>query len=328
MTGDRPHPQARALLDLMYRVGAPPFHTLGLAQARQAFRRLQEGGRPSAPAVALARDLVIPREGGGGELPARLYRPQSSRADERLALLVYFHGGGWTVGDVETHDVLCRELCNGAGCAVLSVEYRLAPEHPFPAAPEDAILAVRWAAAHAEGLGADGARLAVGGDSAGGNLAIVAALAARDAGGPALRFQLLFYPATDQSNERPSHVRLGRGYGLDHESILWFQRHYLRKSADATDWRASPLLAPTLAGLPPAWVVTAGFDPLLDDCSAYVERLRSERVEVTHRLHPGMIHGFVPLGRLFDDAREAVAEAAAALRSALQAPGPNRGGEP
>lgn len=313
------HPQAQGLLDLMYRVGAPAFHTLDVAQARNAFRRLQFGARPAAPDVACATDLLLDPERPAGPIPARHYRPAGTRPGEALPLLVFYHGGGWTVGDLDAYDVFCRELGNQAQCAVLSVDYRLAPEHPFPAAPEDAVDALVWIATHAGELGADGSRIAVGGDSAGGNLAIVAALAARDRGAPPLRHQLLFYPATDQSNLRPSHLRYARRYGLDHESILYFQEKYLRTPADYTDWRASPLLAPTLEGLPPALVITAEYDPLLDDCAAYVERLQRSGVAATHSCYRGMIHGFAPLGRMFDAGRDAVTEAATALRSALAA---------
>lgn len=312
------HPEARALLDMIHRVGAPPFHTLAVGQAREAFRRLQAYGRPPAPAVAMAHDLVIPRfEPGGGELPARCYRPQGVAARARLPLVLYFHGGGWTVGDIDCYDVLCRQLCSRAGVAVLSIGYRLAPEHPFPAATDDALLALRWVATHAETLGVDGSRLAVAGDSAGGNLAIVAALEARDRGGPRLAFQLLFYPSTDQSGTHCSHERYGRGFGLDRDTILWFQDHYLPDRHALLDWRASPLRAASFAGLPPALVITAECDPLVDDCALYARALDRAGVPVAHSCYPGMIHGFVTLGRLFPAADAAVSEASRALARAL-----------
>jgi acetyl esterase len=230
---------------------------------------------------------------------------------------VFFHGGGWTVGDVDSYDPLCRALANKAQCSVLSVDYRLAPEHPFPAAVDDAYMATRWASEHAGDIGVDRSRIAVGGDSAGGNLAAVTAILARDRGGPSLVFQLLVYPATDQGSERPSWQQFGRGYLLELESIRYFQKKYLRHGRDYRDWRASPLLRKDLTGLPPALVITAGFDPLLDDCVAYVEHLRAARVEVEYHCFEGMVHGFLTLGRMFTAADEACDVAARALFGAF-----------
>jgi acetyl esterase len=311
-------PQARLLMDIVARKAAPAFHTLDVAKAREETRKLHSYGSPEAPAVAACRDLEIPGPAGSC-LPARLIRPAGSAAGDRLPLLIYFHGGGWTVGDLDSYDSLCRQLANRAGCAVLSVDYRLAPEHPFPAAVDDADTALVWAAAHADELGIDPGRLAVGGDSAGGNLAAVAALLARDRGGPPLVLQLLIYPATDQISERPSQRQFGRGYLLDLESIRYFQHKYLRHARDYADWHASPLLAPDLAGLPPALVLTAGFDPLLDDCIAYAERLQAAGVPVRHHCFDGMVHGFITLGRLFTAADEAIALAADTLAQAFAA---------
>jgi acetyl esterase len=205
------------------------------------------------------------------------------------------------------------------------VDYRLAPEHPFPAAVEDADLAVRWVADQAAELAVDPRRIAVGGDSAGGNLAAVAAILARDRGHPRLAFQLLIYPATDQGSERPSQRQFGRGYLLDLESIRYFQHQYLRHARDHADWRASPLLATDLSGLPPALIITAGFDPLLDDCVAYADRLEAAGVAVEYRCYEGMIHGFITLGKLFTAAGEAITLAAAALDAALATSGEGSG---
>ena len=308
-------PQAKVLMDIVARAAAPAFHTLDVAKARDETRKLHACFSPEAPAVASVREVEIPRK--GGVIPARNYLPVGSTAKSALPLLVFFHGGGWTVGDLDSYDPLCRALANDAGCAVLSVDYRLAPEHPFPAAVDDAYTATSWASRHAHDLGADAARIAVGGDSAGGNLAAVTAILARDRGAPALVFQLLVYPATDQGSERPSWQQFGRGYLLELESIRFFQNKYLRHARDYDDWRASPLLRQDMAGLPPALVITAGFDPLLDDCVAYAQHLRAAGVEVEYRCFDGMVHGFLTLGKMFSAAGEASELAARALTKAF-----------
>ncbi len=308
-------PQARMLMDIVARAAAPAFHTLDVAKARDETRKLHAYFGAEAPAVASVREIDIPRD--GGVIPARCYRSLGSAATTALPLLVFFHGGGWTVGDLDSHDSLCRTLANAARCTVLSVDYRLAPEHPFPAAVDDAYSATVWASRHARDLGADATRIAVGGDSAGGNLAAVTAILARDRGAPHVVFQLLVYPATDQGSERPSWQQFGRGYLLDLESIRYFQKKYLRHARDYDDWRASPLLRHDLAGLPPALVITAGFDPLLDDCVAYVHQLRAAGVAVEYRCFDGMVHGFLTLGKVFTAAGEASALAARALAQAF-----------
>jgi acetyl esterase/lipase len=308
-------PQAKALMDIVARAAAPAFHTLDVGKARDETRKLHACFSPEAPPVASAREVDIPRE--GGVIPARFYRPLGSTTRAQLPLLVFFHGGGWTVGDLDSYDPLCRALANKARCAVLSVDYRLAPEHPFPAAVDDAYAAASWACRHARELCVDASRIAVGGDSAGGNLAAVTAILARDRGAPALVFQLLVYPATDQGSERPSWQQFGRGYLLELESIRYFQKKYLRHAHDYVDWRASPLLRQDLVGLPPALVITAGFDPLLDDCVAYAQHLRAEGVEVEYRCFDGMVHGFLTLGKMFAAAGEASELAARALAKAF-----------
>lgn len=265
--------------------------------------------------MAAVHDATLP--GPGGPLALRHYRPAGSEPDAVLPALVYLHGGGWTIGDLDSHDVLCRELCNGSGAAVVSVDYRLGPEHPFPAAVEDAIAATRWVREHAAALRIDPARLGVGGDSAGGNLAAVVALAERDAG-HRLAFQLLIYPATDQRRGQASHRSNAQGYLLTAESLDWYHRQYLGPDGrhDA-DWRASPLLASSHAGLPPAFVLTAGFDPLRDEGAEYAERLTTAGTPASHVCFERQIHGFITMGRVMHEARTAVRLCAAAMRQGL-----------
>lgn len=308
-------PETRSLLDMAYRVGAPRFHELSPAQARHSFHKLQFAFRPEAPAVAAVAEVPIPRRDGSALL-SRLYRPLSSHHDDVLPLLIFHHGGGWCVGDVPSYDVLCRELANGSGCAVLSVEYRLAPEHPFPAATEDARLAFDWCADNAALLGIDAARIALGGDSAGGNLAIVTALALRDEGRqPA--FLMLVYPSTEIISTRPSRTLYSAGYFLDRETLQWFFERYLPEG-NTEDWRASPMRAGSLAGLPPMLLIAAEFDPLVDDCAAFAQRVAQEGGVVDYQLVEGVVHGFFTLGKAIPEAGRAVALAAAALRRALR----------
>jgi acetyl esterase len=255
--------------------------------------------------------------GPAGPIPVRLYRALGAEDDERLPVLVYFHGGGWTIGDLDTHDVVCREFANLAHCAVASVDYRLAPEHRFPAAVEDAIATTHWIGRMAETLGLDPARVAVGGDSAGGNLATVVAITLRDAGGPPLAMQVLIYPATDMTTDRESHLRFAEGYMLTREAILWFTSNYLRGPDDVADWRASPLRVGDLSGVAPAYVITAGFDPLLDEGKAYADRLYEAGVPVTYECFEGMIHGFVTMGGVIAAAHHAISRAATSLKQAF-----------
>ncbi|NMF91660.1 alpha/beta hydrolase [Aromatoleum petrolei] len=296
--------QAQALLDMVYRVGAPRFHELSVAQARHSFEKLQFvfGGEPEA--VASTLDVPLSRTDGSA-LIARLYRPLDAAPTEVLPLLIYFHGGGWCVGSVQSHDALCRRMVNRTGCAVLSVDYRLAPEHPFPAAVEDALFATEWALTHAQEFAFDPARLGLGGDSAGGNLALVTALRLRDRGAPALRCLCLIYPCTEIESSRPSREAYASGYFLDRESLSWFFERYL-PDGDTSDWRVSPMRAHSLADLPPTIVVTAECDPLRDDGIAFVERARSEGVPAEHVDVAGMVHGFVTLGKWFPEANEVV----------------------
>ncbi len=311
-----PTAQAVALLEMVYRVGAPRFHELSVAQARHSFQKLLYAFRPERPPVAATMEVPIPRP-DGTTLLARLYRPLECPPDELLPLLVYFHGGGWCVGDIESYDVFCRELANGSKCAVLSVDYRLAPEHPFPAAIDDAVLAAGWCAGNGGLLGVDTARIALGGDSAGGTLAIVASLLMRERGTMNAAFLLLIYPCTEIVSTRASRERYADGYFLDRESLHWFFTRYL-PTGEYSDWRASPMRAASLAELPPMLLVTAEYDPLVDDCFAFAERVRSEGGTVEHLNVMGMIHGFVTLGKYFPEAGRTVRHAAGALKAALR----------
>jgi acetyl esterase len=308
-----PHPQVVELLERVARSPLPLYHTVPPHVARRLYRDTRAALSPPPPEVAEARLMVF-----RGAIAARAYRPLHCDRNEALPCLVFFHGGGWVIGDLDTHDVLCRSLANGARCAVFSIDYRLAPEFPFPAAVEDCVAATSFIFSNAKALKVNPGCVAVGGDSAGANLATVVALSLRDAGGPAPCFQLLIYPATDQRCELGSHARNGEGYLLTKDSIAYFRGHYLPRRADWTDWRASPLLAPSLAGLPPAFVLTAGFDPLLDEGRAYAERLAKESVEVAYRDYPDMVHGFILFGGVVDRASEAVDECAGALRNAFR----------
>lgn len=310
------HPHAKALLDMMIERGIPPTHTLSPADARAFYRERRAVTQPDPPPLAETRELQAP--GPLGSIALRLYHPQP--AAERRApppVLVYFHGGGWVIGDLDTHDTLCRELAIGSGCAVVAVDYRMGPEHRFPAAVHDCIAATRWVRDHAVELGVDASRLAVGGDSAGGNLATVVAIALRDAGDLPVRYQLLIYPATDQRRGWPSHTSNAQGYLLTADTMTYFHDHYIADKAQDLDWRASPLLHPDLSRLPPALVLTAGYDPLRDEALQYSHRLTQAGNRCTHILFERQIHGFITMGRVIDEANAAVQICAAELRRAL-----------
>jgi acetyl esterase len=311
-------PQAKAVIELAIKAGRPPYHMLSPKEARQLFLETRPFSTPPAPAIGTVRNLAA--EGPVGQIPLRLYRPAGVPEATRLPVYVYFHGGGWVIGDLESHDVLCRQLTAESGACVIAVDYRLAPEHKFPAAADDAWAATRWIAAHAAELGVDPARLAVGGDSAGGNLAAVVSLMAREAGGPALALQVLLYPVTDVGRESGSYTDFAEGYMLTRESMRWFTAHYLGRKEDAMDWRVSPLRASSLAGLPPALIITAGFDPLHDEGAAYATRLREAGVTVDYVSFGGMIHGFAGMGRVLDSALRVVALIGGSLRQALRGP--------
>jgi acetyl esterase/lipase len=301
------HPQVAVLLEAAARSPFPTLDKVSAFAARRLYRERCKAVMPKRP-EAQTRLLLTP-----AGIPIRSYRPASAAKPEVLPALVYFHGGGWTFGDLDTHDVVCRELANGAGCEVFSVEYRLAPESPFPAAVDDCIAATEFVSRTSRSN-----RIAVGGDSAGGNLAAVVALHARDASGPALCFQLLIYPATDQNMQTESLARNGEGYLLTRPMMERFRGNYLPRRADYQDWRASPALAKSHAGLPPAFVLTAGFDPLLDEGRQYAELLARAGVEVAVRDYPDMIHGFILMGGALDTANAAVADCCAQLRRAFE----------
>ncbi|HKX43571.1 MAG TPA: alpha/beta hydrolase [Burkholderiaceae bacterium] len=318
------HPQARALLDYIESRGIPATHTLAVAEARSIYRDRRSFTQPTPPEVGEVRELQA--DGPHGAIPLRLYRPSKDDGRDgsaRRPVLVYFHGGGWTIGDLDTHDTLCRELANGAGCAVVSVAYRLGPEHRFPAAVDDCVAATRWVRAQAAELGLDAQRLAVGGDSAGGNLAAVVAIRLRDAPdaatAPPIVFQLLIYPATDMRRNAPSHTRNGQGYLLTRDTITYFHDHYITDPAHDLDWRASPLLHPDLSRLPPALVLTAGFDPLRDEGLAYADALVAAGNRASYACFERQIHGFILMGKVLDEANTAVALCAAALHRAFEA---------
>jgi len=309
-------PQAQAVIDLVIKSGRPAYNTLSPKDARQLFRETRPASTPTPPEIGAVRNLVA--QGPGGPIPLRVYRPAGVAASVALPGLMYFHGGGWVIGDLDTHDVLCRQLTAEAGVTVVNVDYRLAPEHKFPAAADDAWAATRWTVAHASEFGVDAGRLAVGGDSAGGNLAAVVALQARDAGAPVIKLQVLVYPVTDVAAESRSYQDFSEGYMLTRESMRWFTAHYLAAAGQANDWRVSPLRASSHAGLPPALVVTAGFDPLRDEGAAYAAKLQQAGVLVDYVCYGGMIHGFAGMGKLIETGNRAVSHIAATLRQTLR----------
>ena len=307
-------PQTQQILDLIN--GAAPAEPVEPTPetSREGYRGLS-AMMPQGPDVGVA-DRTIP--GPAGDIPVRIYTPDG---DGPFGVLVHLHGGGWTIGDLDTHDHPCRTLCAEAGIVVVSVDYRLAPEHPFPAAVDDSWAALQWAAEHAAEIGGDAARLAVGGDSAGGNLAAVLALMARDAGGPALGLQLLVYPSVDNRADHteryPSLLENAEGYVLTLATMKWFGANYLPDDTDRTDWRASPILAPDLSGLAPAHVVTVELDPLRDEGHAYVEALRAAGNDVTHAHYEGTVHTVWQLAPVIPTGARALSEASVRLRDTI-----------
>jgi acetyl esterase len=312
------HPQCKGFLDMLAAAGGPGLNELPLDEARKVPYQMIELGGPEEP-VAQVETRVI---AGAVQIPVRVYRP--SLATD-LPGLVYFHGGGFVICNLDTHDRLCRSLANASGCVVVSVDYRLAPEHEFPAAAEDAYSATCYVAEHAGEFGIDASRIAVGGDSAGANLATVAAIMARDRGGPAPKFQLLIYPVVDfASHETQSERDYGQGYFLDTVLMDWFADQYLPNASDRHLPYASPLRASDLRGLPPAMVITGECDPLRDQGEAYADKLRNAGVAVALKRYDGMIHPFLSLAGIVDAGREAIKESGAAVRQALKAAVPAR----
>lgn len=307
-------PDAALVYKAFQDAGRPAYETLTPAEAREYYRQARLVTNPEPPLLKSVEPLAITAP--GGTIPARIYRPRTLRQSNGLSpCLVFFHGGGWVIGDLDTHDVVCRKLADEGQLVVISVDYRRAPEHKFPAAVDDAIAATAWVAAHADQLGIDTARLIVGGDSAGGNLAAVVTITARDGDGPAISGQVLIYPATDFAMAHPSHREPETSILLTHSVIRWFADHYLNDISDIENWRASPARAKTLAGLPPAYVVTAGADPLRDEGEEYAKRLTDAGVAVTYQTFPGQFHGFFTMGKLLDQANVAARDIGAWLRA-------------
>ena len=307
-------PQMRRVFTGMARAGQPPLHTLSAQAARAAYEI--GAGVLEVPKAALPRveDFHIPAR-DGYRMPARLYAPVEA-GGAALPLLLYLHGGGFTIGSIATHDVLCRELARLSGAMVVSLEYRLAPEHRFPTASNDAWDALAWLAQHAATLGADPTRLAVGGDSAGGTLAAVNAILARDAGLP-LALQLLFYPGCAAHQDTPSHTTYSRGLVLEEPAISWFFGHYVQSRAEREDWRFAPLHAPDVEGVAPAWIGLAECDPLVDEGVDYADKLRASGVAVDLEIYRGVTHEFIKMGRAVPEALKAHADAARAMRQAF-----------
>jgi len=306
-------PQAKFVLDIAIENKVPSLDTMSAAEAKKVYEaRAQKLCLKDLP-IGVVEDFDIP--GSEASIPVRLYTPTAGGSN--LPVVVYYHGGGWVIGSRDSHDALCRQIANEGPFIVLSVEYRMGPDHPFPAAPIDAFDAYKWAVENIQSKGGDAKRIAVAGDSAGGNLSAVVCLMARDAGVQLPTFQWLIYPATDARMTTESHKTLKEGYFLTRDLMEWFQSHYLQNEGDQEDWRVSPLLAENLGNLPPALVQTAGFDPLKDEAVLYADRMTKEGGSVHHTEYPGMIHGFINLGGVIDQANVAIAEGVKALKAAF-----------
>jgi acetyl esterase len=304
-------PQAQKVVDALAALNLKPFRDSSPAEARESMRSRTAALGPfeEVPAVADHRVPVT-----GGEITVRVYKPAGMGPQP---VLVFYHGGGWVIGDLYTHDGICRSIVNAAGCAVASVDYRLAPEFKYPVPVEDSYAGLLWVVANATRLGLDSARIAVGGDSAGGNLAAVMALLARDRRGPRLLLQILVYPVTNHDFGTASYRENGTGFVLTTDDMRWFWRHYLSREEQGREMTASPIRAKSLADLPPALVITAGCDPLRDEGDAYAARLRDAGVAVTLTPYPGMFHGFLRMTRILDQSRVLLDEIAGALKKAL-----------
>ena len=307
------HPQIKLALEALAKANLPPIQTLTAPKAREVMNAMSKarGGQPAPVAKTEDRKIAGPH----GDVPARIHWP---KAKGPHPVFVYFHGGGFVIGDIDTHDTIARNMCGGADVVVVSVDYRLAPEHKFPAAAEDAWAAYQWVRSGPSGLDIDPQRIAVGGDSAGANLAAVVALMARDAGHDNIRLQLLVYPVADFAMTSPSYRTYANGFGvLTADAMKWFTKHYLAQPEDAGDWRASPIKA-DLRNLPPALIMAAECDVLCDEGNAYAEALRKAGVSVERKEYAGMIHGFFGMTPVIDDAVAAQRYAIEALRRALK----------
>ncbi len=311
-------PQAEFVLGLVRKANLPELWQLTPDQAREQYM-LRVGKLATKEAIFRVHDRRIP--GPGQDLTLRIYEPREAKPGEKLPVLLWFHGGGFVIGNLDTHDHACRALATQADCLVVAVDYRLAPEARFPAAVDDCMAALRWLALHAVEIGGDPGRIAVGGDSAGGNLATVCAILARNDGYPRLAFQLLVYPCTAPEPETPSHRKFAEGHLLTRNTITWFYKQYLRSPKESNDFRFAPLVTEDLSGLPPALVLVAGYDPLRDEGVDYARRLIEAGNRITLVNYEGMIHGFLLMGGGVDAARRALRESADALRQAFAAAG-------
>lgn len=306
-------PQAKLILDQLEKGGVPPLHTMSPQAARDAYGLMRSTNKVEE--VGHVEDRNIP--GPHGDIPIRIYKPLGYEEIESLPILVFYHGGGWVIGNLDTHDDACRSLTNGANCLVVSVDYRLAPEYKFPVAVEDAFAALEWVVEHAEELGGNSKKIAVGGDSAGGNLAAVATIIAKEKQEPNIVFQLLIYPSTGVGPTK-SYEDNGEGYFLTKELMAWFREHYLNSPEDAKHPHVSPYLYEDPSGLPPALVMTAEYDPLRDDGKAYANKLKAAGVDVIYSEYVGMIHGFVTMANFIDKGKFALQEAASVLKDAFK----------
>jgi acetyl esterase len=308
-------PESQNLLDMMAAANRPAWVSLTPVAAREQYLSTRAPAQGPLPQGVTVTNRTIP--GPAGPIAVRLYRPDSAAAEAKLPALVFAHGGGWVFGNLDSHDVLCAQLAIGAGIAVFAIDYRLAPEARFPGAFDDVVAGLKWVAANGASVGIDSSKLAIGGDSAGGNLAAAVALWARDHGGPRLRLQMLAYPVTDLVARSDSYRLFNDGYGLNAVTMEWFIEHYTPDKATRGDWRVSPLRAKSLANLPPALVITAGYDTLRDEGRAYAWRLQKEGTVADLVEFGGMLHGFLSSPMLLHGARRGTALCAAALREAL-----------
>jgi acetyl esterase len=308
-------PESQKLIEAMAAANRPAWHTLSPEAAREQYLSVRPAAQGPRPDGVTVTNRTIP--GPGGAIPIRVYRPERAASDARLPALVYAHGGGFVFGNLDSHDVLCAQLAIDAQIAVVAIDYRLAPETRFPGAFEDVVAGLKWVAGHGAALGIDTNRLAIGGDSAGGNLAAAVSIWARDNNGPKLRLQLLAYPVTDAVARTESYKLFYEGYGLGGETMEWFFDHYTPDRKVREDWRVSPLRARSLGGLPPALVVTAGYDPLRDEGRAYAWRLQKDGTVADLVEFGGMMHGFLSSPMLLHGARRGAAICAGALREAL-----------
>lgn len=311
-------PDTRAVLDMIRLAGRPPFETLTPAEARQAYSASRKLLQPPPEDVAESSDTTV--AGPLGPIGVRMYRPAGTDSSDVLPALVWYHGGGWLLGDLDSHDGVCRRFANAVRCRVISVDYRMAPEHVFPAAVDDCAAATKFVFENAAALGVDAGKVAVGGDSAGGNLAAVMALMSRDGTLPPIAFQLLIYPATDMMMTTVSSTTIGPGVPLTSATMRWFIDYYAK--GHESDWRASPIRVASVAGTAPALVLTCAHDPLRDEGIDYAKRLEREDVPVVHLHYSDQIHGFMSMGRLIRAADQAIDIMARVLTQTLWPPGP------